>query len=69
MRNGSEIARRRSALFYMRLDPQLKQTAQRAAEADRRSLASLIEMLLPDYCREHGFLPERGGGAAAQATA
>jgi predicted HicB family RNase H-like nuclease len=42
--NGSETAQRRSALFYMRVDPQLKAAAQRAAKADRRSLASLIEM-------------------------
>jgi len=43
------------------MDPEVKEAAERAASDDRRSLASLIEKLLTDYCREHGYLkPERG---------
>jgi hypothetical protein len=38
--------------------------AERAAAADQRSLTSLVEKLLTDYCREHGFLP--GDGAKSK---
>jgi hypothetical protein len=34
----------------------VKAAAEEAAIADRRSLSSLVEKLLTDYCREHGFL-------------
>jgi hypothetical protein len=38
------------------IDPEVKAAAEEAAIADRRSLSSLVEKLLTDYCREHGFL-------------
>jgi hypothetical protein len=47
----------------MRIDPVLKDAAEKAAADDRRSLSSLVEKLLTDYCREHGFLmdePKKG---------
>ena len=50
------MVQRRSAQFNMRMDPVLKDAAEQAAADDRRSLSSLIEKLLTDYCREHGFL-------------
>jgi hypothetical protein len=34
----------------------VKAAAEEAAIADRRSLSSLVEKLLTDYCRVHGFL-------------
>ena len=52
----SLMIQRRSTQFNMRIDPRLKAAAERAAAADRRSLASLIEKLLEEYCRSHGFL-------------
>jgi hypothetical protein len=36
------------------LDPHVR--AEKAAAADHRSLTSLIEKLLADYCRKEGFL-------------
>jgi hypothetical protein len=42
----------------MRIDPVLKEAAEEAAADDRRSLSSLIEKLLTDYCREHGYLED-----------
>ena len=44
----------------LRLQPSLKQAADRAAADDRRSLTSLIEKLLDDYLRQRGYLPGRG---------
>jgi hypothetical protein len=50
------MIQRRSTQFNMRIDPVLKDAAEKAAADDRRSLSSLVEKLLTDYCREHGFL-------------
>jgi hypothetical protein len=44
----------------MRIDPELKKAAEKAAADDRRSVASLIEKLLTDYCRERGFFKPEG---------
>jgi hypothetical protein len=52
------MIQRRSTQFNMRIDPVLKDAAEKAAADDRRSLSSLVEKLLTDYCREHGFLME-----------
>ena len=39
----------KSATLTIRIDPDVKKRGRRAAEKSRRSLASLIEMLLDDY--------------------
>jgi hypothetical protein len=38
------------------MDPKLKTLADKAASDDQRSLTSLIEKLLADYLRQHGYL-------------
>ena len=56
----AEMVQRKTAHFSMRIDPELKEAAEKAAADDRRSLSSLIEKLLTDYCRDQGLLrPER----------
>jgi predicted HicB family RNase H-like nuclease len=42
----------KSATLNIRINPDVKKRAQRAAEGDRRSLASLVEKLLDDYASE-----------------
>jgi hypothetical protein len=42
------------------MDPEVKQAAERGALADRRSLSSLIEILLIRYCQDRGLLTEEG---------
>ena len=37
------MVQRKTAQFNMRMDPDLKEVAEKAAAADRRSLSSLIE--------------------------
>jgi predicted HicB family RNase H-like nuclease len=49
------MVQRESAQINLRIDPDLKEAAERAALADRRSLSALIKKLLENYCREHGF--------------
>jgi hypothetical protein len=47
-------------MYTMRMDPEVKQAAEKAAVQDRRSLSSLIEVLLIRYCQERGLLTEGG---------
>jgi predicted HicB family RNase H-like nuclease len=46
--------------FNMRIDRKLKEAAERLAEDDQRSLASLIIKLLTDAVKKHSLLTEEG---------
>jgi len=46
----------KSAQVNLRLQPSLKEAAEKAAADDRRSLTSLIEKLLADYLRKRGYV-------------
>jgi hypothetical protein len=46
----------KTAQVNLRLQPSLKDAAEKAAKADHRSLTGLIEKLLADYCQKRGFL-------------
>jgi hypothetical protein len=48
--------RTKTAQVNLRLVPELKAAAERAAADDHRSLTSLVEKLLADYLRERGYL-------------
>jgi hypothetical protein len=48
--------RLKTAQIALRMKPELKAAAEKAAEADHRSLTSLVEKLLTEYCRKKGFL-------------
>lgn len=52
----SNVQKPKSAIVGLRMDPTLKEAAIQAASADQRTLTSLIEKLLTDYCLEHGYL-------------
>jgi hypothetical protein len=54
------MTQRKTIMYTMRMDPEVKQAAEKAAVQDRRSLASLIEVLLTDYCKTRGLLTETG---------
>lgn len=43
--------RRKTAVLSLRIDPALKEAAEKAAAEERRSLTSLIEKLLDDWLR------------------
>lgn len=51
----------RSAQVNLRLEPALKEAAEKAAEDDHRSLTSLVEKLLTEHLRERGYLPKPEG--------
>ena len=48
----------KTAQVNLRLQPSLKEAAEKAAAADQRSLTSLIEKLLVAHLRTRGFLPK-----------
>jgi hypothetical protein len=50
----------RSAQILVRMRPSLKDMAQKAAEADSRSLSSLIEKLLVEHLKAKGYMREPG---------
>jgi hypothetical protein len=47
----------RTALIGFRVEPAVKEAAERAAADDRRSLSSLMEKLLIEFLQQRGFLP------------
>lgn len=49
----------KTAQVNLRIEPALKEAAERAAVDDHRSLTSLVEKLLSQYLREQGYLGDR----------
>ena len=47
---------KRAALIGFRVEPAVKQAAERAAADDHRSLSSLMEKLLIEFLRQRGYL-------------
>lgn len=45
----------KTATLTVRLDPKIKVAAEAAAEYERRSLTSLLEVLILDHCRKLGL--------------
>lgn len=50
--------RNKSAQLNIRIKPEMKAAADRAAADDQRSLTSLVEKLLSDYLKQKGYLPK-----------
>jgi hypothetical protein len=48
----------KTAQVNLRIRPELKTAAEKAATDDHRSLTSLIEKLLSDYLKKRGYLPK-----------
>ena len=47
----------RSAAIAVRVEPKIKQAAEKAASEDHRSVASLLEKLLVEHLKRTGYLP------------
>lgn len=48
----------RTAAIGIRVEPPVKEAAEKAAAADRRTLASLMEKILVEWLEKNGHLPE-----------
>jgi len=51
-----DLLRTRTAQLAMRIPPQLKALAEKAAVDDQRSLTSLVEKLLVEHLKAKGYL-------------
>jgi predicted HicB family RNase H-like nuclease len=51
--------RLKTAELNVRITPRLKAIAQKAAERDQRSLSSLVEKLLTEYCEKIGLIKSK----------
>lgn len=49
--------RQKTAQVNLRMLPELKCAAEKAAADDHRSLTALFEKVLTDYLKERGYLP------------
>jgi hypothetical protein len=54
----------KTAQVNLRILPELKEAAEKAASDDQRSLTSLVEKLLTDHLRGNGYLPKKGDEAS-----
>jgi len=41
-----------------RMEPEIREALKRAAEADQRSLSSMVDKVLADWAKAHGWLKE-----------
>ncbi len=48
----------KTAALSVRVDPDVKAAAEKAASDDRRTVASLVEKVLAEWLREKGYLPK-----------
>lgn len=49
----------KTVMLTVRIDPKIKAAAEAAALRERRSLTSLLEVLILDHCRALGLSPEQ----------
>ncbi len=47
----------RTAAIGIRVEPHVKEAAEKAAAEDRRTLASLVEKVLVEWLESKGYLP------------
>ena len=47
----------RTAAIGLRVEPHIKEAAERAAADDHRTVASLLEKVLVEYLKMNGYLP------------
>ncbi len=50
----------RTSAIGIRVEPELKAAAERAAADDRRTVASLVEKALVQFLEKEGYLPKQG---------
>ena len=58
------MSRLKDEILFIRTSAEIKQLLRLAAERERRSVASMIEILVLEYDRTHDLKPDSQGGAA-----
>ena len=49
------MATTKTATLTFRIDPGLKEALRVAAQQEHRSIANMVEVLIRDYCKQHGI--------------
>jgi hypothetical protein len=49
------MATTKTATLTFRIDPGLKEALRVAAQREHRSIANMVEVLIRDYCEQHGI--------------
>ncbi|MHB8745968.1 MAG: hypothetical protein ACYC7I_05470 [Gammaproteobacteria bacterium] len=52
-------AQAKTATLTLRVDPRVKDLLTAAAEADRRSLSNMLEVIVLGYCKRHGIVADK----------
>tara|TARA_R110001599_G_scaffold192503_1_gene387977 strand:+ start:98003 stop:98200 length:198 start_codon:yes stop_codon:yes gene_type:complete len=55
------MATTKTATLTFRIDPGLKEALRAAAHQEHRSIANMVEVLIRDYCEQHGIAIEGPG--------
>lgn len=50
----------KTAAISIRVDPEIKAAVKKAADADRRTVASMVEKVLVEYLANNGYLKKKG---------
>ena len=53
---GGAMANSKTATLTFRIDPGLKEALRLAAQAEHRSIANMVEVLIRDFCGKRGIL-------------
>jgi hypothetical protein len=61
------VAITKTEVISVRVPPDIKSALAAAADVERRSLASMIEVMVLEYCRSHGIDPTAGVAPPAAA--
>ncbi|MEM7237407.1 MAG: hypothetical protein AAF501_06240 [Pseudomonadota bacterium] len=48
----------KGAPIGFRIEPEMKEALEKAAKSDERSLSSLVTIILRNWLKERGYLPE-----------
>lgn len=56
------MARTKTAILSLRIEPSIKEAAERIAAEDRRSLTAYVEKLMIDDIKKRGYLSQEGKG-------
>jgi hypothetical protein len=46
----------KTATLTFRIDPSLKEALRTMADQEHRSIANMVEVLIRDYCEQHGIV-------------
>jgi hypothetical protein len=49
------MAASKTATLTLRIEPEMKQALQRAAQLEHRSIANMVEVLIREHCRVKGI--------------